>query len=851
MDPSAEVAAALPWADAERAALRERRSLAGVDAGAPTVGLAISGGGVRSATFGLGLLRGMARAGLLPRIDYLSTVSGGGFVGAMYGRLVSRLGVHAAQAVLARDESPVLEWLRRNGRYLAPAGARDLGIAVVTYLRAMIAIHGESLLTGLLFAVLVMTPHLLQQAGPRFDAAHWEPWRTLWWPLALALWLALAPGLMSAYWVARDAPDPNLRRVRPPLRDLMFLVVLAAGLVAATAVASTHLERVPLAGGEGGPLLAAAALLVGWSCWLGLLATPLALALADVPHALAVARQRNRLTRWLRRVSLLAALLALLGLLDVVSWWVLEGLEAGEVSVWGGVGLGGIVVLVLRAFAQPLQQFVARADNSLAREWGSKALHVAGVIGLLVLLCAWLVAAQWLVFSPEPLLALRDLSPGVRAFGLLAVGVLWLVLTASNDQMANASSLHSFYRARLTRAYLAVGNPLRGLATPGPAPLPAHAAQRDVTRVLDSDDLDIRDYRPEAAGGPLHLVNTCLNQTRDDASGLYNADRKGTLVTIGARGLEIGPALALPLPPKTDGLDPGDEIGTLGRWVAISGAAAAPGAGSYTSRGWALLLFFLGVRLGYWMRAPRVPAGGWPPGVAALWRWLVKPVMLASEASATFWGTSRPWWYLSDGGHFENTGVYALLRRRVDFIVLADDGADPDYDFADLENLVRKARIDFGAEIEFYTREEAAQLFAAPTDALTVLSPEDMADNHAARGVLLARVRYPAGADGTRDESTLLVVKPDLHDALDLDVLGYAERHPAFPQEPTGDQSFDEAQWESYQRLGEDFGAALRPEWLTQLPGWSVRREHPLTVSARLHAQGAPASTDAGATPLW
>ncbi|MGE5115814.1 MAG: patatin-like phospholipase family protein, partial [Betaproteobacteria bacterium] len=208
MDPSAEVDAALPWADAERAALRERRSLAGVDAGAPTVGLAISGGGVRSATFGLGLLRGMARAGLLPRIDYLSTVSGGGFVGAMYGRLVSRLGVHAAQVVLARDESPVLEWLRRNGRYLAPAGARDLGIAVVTYLRAMIAIHGESLLTGLLFAVLVMTPHLLQQAGPRFDAAHWEPWRTLWWPLALALWLALAPGLMSAYWVARDAPDP-------------------------------------------------------------------------------------------------------------------------------------------------------------------------------------------------------------------------------------------------------------------------------------------------------------------------------------------------------------------------------------------------------------------------------------------------------------------------------------------------------------------------------------------------------------------------------------------------------------------------------------------------------------------
>ena len=121
----------------ERALLEERRRIAlgatGRVADAPEgaelprIGLAISGGGVRSATFGLGLLRGLAQGRVLERIDYLSTVSGGGFVGAMFGRMVGALGIAGAQDMLARSGSPALEWLRRNGRYLTPAGARDAG----------------------------------------------------------------------------------------------------------------------------------------------------------------------------------------------------------------------------------------------------------------------------------------------------------------------------------------------------------------------------------------------------------------------------------------------------------------------------------------------------------------------------------------------------------------------------------------------------------------------------------------------------------------------------------------------------------------------------------------------------
>jgi hypothetical protein len=76
---------------------------------------------------------------------------------------------------------------------------------------------------------------------------------------------------------------------------------------------------------------------------------------------------------------------------------------------------------------------------------------------------------------------------------------------------------------------------------------------------------------------------------------------------------------------------------------------------------------------------------------------------LFAEMFARFPGKNSEYWYLSDGGHFENTGVYPLLKRRVKTIVVADCGADPEYRFDDLENLVRKARIDYGIIITFDT----------------------------------------------------------------------------------------------------------------------------------------------------
>jgi len=243
---------------------------------------------------------------------------------------------------------------------------------------------------------------------------------------------------------------------------------------------------------------------------------------------------------------------------------------------------------------------------------------------------------QWWVFH-GPGTGVDPQGAAARWLAAFALAVGWLALTGPNADTANTSSLHSFYRARLTRAYVAVGNPARfdkAMRTAGatgpaqttpaspasPASPQALAELASVREVLSGDDHELMHHRPEQAGGPLHLINTCVNQTRDDASGLYNADRKGLMLTASARGFEVGPHGFTPLMPA-------ERPGTVGRWVAMSGAAAAPGAGSYTSSGWALLLFGLGMRLGAWLRAP----GGDPP-VTGSWRW---------PSRACCW--ARPW----------------------------------------------------------------------------------------------------------------------------------------------------------------------------------------------------------------
>src|SRR5206468_9619113 len=129
---------------------------------APHVGVALSGGGIRSATFCLGLFQALAEKKLVRRIDFLSTVSGGGYFGSFLGAAFSRENADAdkVEADLSDNHSWSVEWLRQNGRFLSPNGAGDSWLSAAVLLRNWIALHVVLLTFGflmLVFGLLVRT----------------------------------------------------------------------------------------------------------------------------------------------------------------------------------------------------------------------------------------------------------------------------------------------------------------------------------------------------------------------------------------------------------------------------------------------------------------------------------------------------------------------------------------------------------------------------------------------------------------------------------------------------------------------------------------------------------------------
>jgi hypothetical protein len=233
-----------------------------------------------------------------------------------------------------------------------------------------------------------------------------------------------------------------------------------------------------------------------------------------------------------------------------------------------------------------------------------------------------------------------------------------------------------------------------------------------------------------------------------------------------------------------DTRDYGGENGiSIGTAVAVSGAAVSPNMGYCSSTLTALLLTLFNVRLGWWLGNPGV-AG------ADTYRLAEPRVLLRPLWSEAFGLTDdqSPYIYLSDGGHFENMGLFEMVLRRCRFIVVTDAGADPDYQFEDLGNAVRKIRIDLGIPIEFET---------LPIHRRS--GPDDQGGRYCAIG----RVRYSTLDGEGAPDGMLICFKPVLCGNEPRDVQHYAAKSAEFPQEPTSNQFYGESQFESYRQLGE------------------------------------------------
>ena len=146
--------------------------------------------------------------------------------------------------------------------------------------------------------------------------------------------------------------------------------------------------------------------------------------------------------------------------------------------------------------------------------------------------------------------------------------------------------------------------------------------------------------------------------------------------------------------------------------------------------------------------------------------------------------------YLSDGGHFENLGLYEMLRRRCRRIVLVDAGEDGDCAFFDLGNAIRKARIDLGAEVAMRPmRIFSRAVIAQAADAL---------------GFAVGDITYPAvpGEASEPARGVLIYLKPSFLPGIPADVRAYGLSDASFPHNSTLEQWFRESRFESYRKLG-------------------------------------------------
>lgn len=658
-------------------------------------GLALSGGGIRSAVFCLGALQALANRNVLKNFDYLSTVSGGGYIGASltwFTGSTMPFGVEQRNVPYGIDDPtqsppknppgrPLLPHLRRHGSYLDPGGSLSLlaGVAVV--------------LRGIVLNLFV-----------------------IWLPIVMAMFVALR---VLYRWAAYCTANDGEVWLQPATFPAAVAVVFAA-------------------------LAIVYSLYSGWR--------------AKVLHQDMPYRSRQEfesITPYvLGTLALLLVVASLPYVRDIVRHDVASQGIAGFAMTAGGAALG------LWSRFMPKG---AAADKAPAWVGPVGAALVIYGIGLIA------YSLSDIVFV------------GVRIvpdYGSLAVIIAIAVFAACVGYFVdlNETTLHRFYRDRLMEAFMPDID-IKG------APIGKRASKADAGRLRDMCD-------PANPKAPYHLICAHLVLTRINRHGVDPRwldrwrIRGGDSFLFSPRycgGHAVGwhptatnkafSELSLPTAMAASG-------------AAVNPDAASAGVGPQRNMLFAILMALLNIRLGIWLPNP-AKYGNRPHAPA--------PNHFNAGLAGVLDCTSQTGRFLevTDGGDFDNLGVYELLRRGVQTILVCDATADPQSAFADLQNLLSRAEADFGVTITF-TPPPLGPLMPSKADARFPLGVA-----FAKQPFVVGEIGYPNGATGK-----LYYIKPTIFSGLRLHVLGFKGAFPAFPDDSTVDQFFDEARFEAYRELG-------------------------------------------------
>jgi hypothetical protein len=858
------------------------------------VGLAFSGGGIRSATFNLGILQALAKAKTLRTFDYLSTVSGGGYIGSwLMGWMHHQaVGIKKIEEYLsAHDEScsgtverPELRFLRSYSNYLTPRkgflGA-DFWAFAASYLRNTLL--NQLILVLLLLAVLllprsiVMLFHILEIAENSLQLQYAGPFKDYMYAQYLSTILGIALCCIAVVFMGRNLVIPAPSRSNPypwfsGQRSIQCLIIvplfLSAGLItyglahflidypilnhpwtllpllgvclygglwaAALIVRTVFLRERQVAGTEspnGWLLLSTAAVAGAMASFLFLpysrilivtrltsghelraatnwhvltFGTPafiVIMLLAGALHIGLMGRQMGDAHReWWARLGGWLIVYAIgwlfLFLVALYSPYLIERIVGRFHNHGGAIKVTGISAWIFSTVygvlfgksgatnglsaSDPLRK---KVPNYLARL--TPYIFILGLLMALSLLAAEI--AHKLAGIGGSVLGL----PKGAAFYSWEVPVLCIVslvvaLLVSWRVDVNEFSIHYLYRNRLVRCYLGASveerkaQPFTGFSDADDVPLARLQIPRD-----GKDGIDDR---------PLPILNTTLNVVRGQELGLQTRKARSfpfTPLCVGFTRPEPGTSHSESIfaPAELLGADrPDSKNGVrLGTAMAISGAAVSPNMGFYSAPDLSFLMTLFDVRLGWWLANPKGTTEKWRIGSPSVgFYWLLRELLGATSDDSKYL-------YLSDGGHFENLGIYELVRRRCKVIVACDASGDALYGCGDLHNAMERCRVDFGAEIEI-TADEIGKI--------TPAGAPPRASAHYAIG----SIHYTPGDPA--DDGVLIYVKPALQASDSADLLGYSRTNPAFPHDSTVDQWFDESHFENYRALGEAAGRA-------------------------------------------
>lgn len=825
--------------------------------------LALSGGGIRSATFNLGILQGLAQKKLIGRIDYLSTVSGGGYIGSWLAAWIKRdQSVIKVSNRLSPKKSPdpsgeelnPIKWLRMFSNYFAPNASImsvDSWTFGITWLRNTLlnqvvifllflsvlfigsflyqfwSVHlvKPLLITGqdvAIWSALLMIPAALL-AGAGMYSYHKQNFRQVnirkQYSSQIAMWIILF-AVTGAYfisaWLSSDFEWLGSRstsiyeRVKiflPASYVAIFCLLLVAimgdyiGCIKqfrrSTAVAVINLVVVTIiAAFFGLIILSVVSVLLGGiqdhfnqpiafskRVLQFIFGVPLTIEVLSLTVIIRMAllgkyfpdERREwwgRIGAYIHRISFLWILISASTLLGAAFvGYAFEKWGATSIAATGGwVALVGTSVKA--AFSA---KTTGKGDEKGVYSTLLNILGMAGpylfVLGLLILLPALI----------NPLLdvesaALEDLGIGYAGFEIQhLIIIIVCALTAyllAIQLGVNEFSMYNFYRNRLVRGYL--GGTRRSTDRQKTANPFTGFDMRD-------DEMLYQFTNQWGYYGPYQVLNVALNASQGQA--LDRQDRKAESFIFSPLYCGFDFSMAKSSADKVKSYDyayrqtidyaftSGPTIGTA---MAISGAAVNPNQGYHSSPATAFMLTIFNAQMGRWLGNPR--KGRWQDsnptaGLGYIISNLVNKTSTRDQFVA-----------LSDGGHFDNMGLYEMVRRKCPYIILCDAEQDKDFTCEGLANAIRRCRIDFGAEINI--------------DITKITDRKD--DRYSEAHFALGDVHYV----GETQPGVLLYIKSSIDGKEPVDVHEYALKNKTFPHQTTADQFFDEEQFESYRKLG-------------------------------------------------